>query len=172
MKKNKQWLVEFKENSIFRVEESMRMIRLSLEQLDDQDIWKRPNTSSNSVGNLMLHLCGNISQYAISSLGNNPDVRVRDKEFNADGGYDKADLIYRLDQVVNKAKEIISSTTEEEYLRSREVQGFTMSGIGVVIHVVEHLSYHTGQIAFWTKLIKDRDLGFYQDIDLNIKNEE
>ena len=172
MKKNNQWLVEFKENSIFRMEESMRMIRLSLEQLDEQDIWKRPNTSSNSVGNLMLHLYGNISQYAISSLGNNPDVRVRDKEFNADGGYDKADLINRLDQVVNKAKEIISSTVEEEYLRSREVQGFTMSGIGVVIHVVEHLSYHTGQIAFWTKLIKDRDLGFYQDIDLNIKNEE
>ena len=172
MKKNNQWLVEFKENSIFRMEESMRMIRLSLEQLDEQDIWKRPNTSSNSVGNLMLHLYGNISQYAISSLGNNPDVRVRDKEFNADGGYDKADLINRLDQVVNKAKEIISSTVEEEYLRSREVQGFTMSGIGVVIHVVEHLSYHTGQIAFWTKLIKDLDLGFYQDIDLNIKNEE
>ena len=172
MNKNKQWLVEFKENSIFRMEESMRMIRLTLEQLDDKDIWKRPNTSSNSVGNLMLHLCGNISQYAISSLGNNPDVRVRDKEFNADGGYDKADLIYRLDEVVNKAKEIISSTAKEEYLRSREVQGFTMSGIGVVIHVVEHLSYHTGQIAFWTKLIKDRDLGFYQDIDLNIKNED
>ncbi len=172
MKKNKQWLVEFKESSIFRMEESMRMIRLSLEQLDEQDIWKRPNTSSNSVGNLMLHLCGNISQYAISSLGNNPDVRVRDKEFNADGGYDKANLIYRLDQVVNKAKEIISATAEEEYLRSREVQGFTMSGIGVVIHVVEHLSYHTGQIAFWTKLLKERDLGFYRDIDLNIKNEE
>ena len=57
-------------------------------------------------------------------------------------------------------------------MRSREVQGFTMSGIGVVIHVVEHLSYHTGQITYWTKLLKDRDLGFYQDIDLNIKNEE
>ena len=172
MKRNRQWLEEFKQNSIFRMEESMRMILLSLEKLDEQDIWKRPNTSSNSVGNLLLHLCGNIAQYAISSLGNNPDVRVRDKEFIADGGHDKSELVNRLDRVVNEAKEIISSTGEEEYLRSREVQGFTMSGIGVVIHVVEHLSYHTGQIAYWTKLLKDRDLGFYQDIDLNIKNEE
>jgi uncharacterized damage-inducible protein DinB len=45
-----------------------------------------------------------------------------------------------------------------------------MSGTGIIVHVVEHLSYHTGQIAFWTKLLKDKDLGFYEGRDLNIKN--
>ena len=56
-------------------------------------------------------------------------------------------------------------------IRVRDVQGFNLSGIGIVMHVVEHLSYHTGQIAFWIKLLKDKDLGFYDGIDLNIKND-
>ena len=57
-------------------------------------------------------------------------------------------------------------------MRKREVQGFTFSGIGVAIHVTEHLSYHTGQIAFLTKQIKNIDLGFYDGMDLKIKNKK
>ena len=53
----------------------------------------------------------------------------------------------------------------------RSVQGFNFSGIGILVHVVEHLSYHTGQIAFYTKQLKNEQLGFYGDIDLNVKNE-
>jgi len=51
------------------------------------------------------------------------------------------------------------------------VQGYYHSGIGIIIHVTEHYSYHTGQIIFWVKLLKNKDLGFYAGIDLNVKNE-
>jgi len=54
----------------------------------------------------------------------------------------------------------------------RSVQGFSFSGVGVIIHAVEHYSYHTGQIAFWVKQLKEKDLGFYNGTDLNIKNND
>ena len=164
------WESDFKFNAAYRMDESMRMISKSLDLADDQDIWNKPNPSSNSVGNLMLHLCGNITQYVISSLGHNEDMRDRDLEFSTEGGLTKKELIAKLEHVITQAKEVISGTSQEELIRIRDVQGFSLSGIGIVLHVVEHLSYHTGQIAYWIKLLKNKDLGFYEGVDLNIKN--
>ncbi len=164
------WKKDFIENTSFRMHESLRMIKSSLARLSEEEIWKKPNPSSNSVGNLILHLCGNITQYAISSLGNKSDQRRRDEEFSVSGGITKDELIGRLEEVLQESIYIIAEASESELLRIREVQGFKMSGLGAILYVVEHLSYHTGQIAFWTKLLKDEDLGFYDGIDLNIKN--
>lgn len=158
---------EFKTQSIFRMEESTtRMVRC-LNELEEVEIWMWPNAASNSVGNLVLHLCGNIGQYIISSLGGNPDTRNRDAEFSAKSGFNRTELISKLKATVTEAIDIINHTDEENLLRIRSVQGFNLSGIGIIIHVTEHCSYHTGQIAFWTKLLKDKDLGFYAGIDLN-----
>ena len=168
---SKSWDQEFRMNAKYRMSESMRMISRSLDFTDESDIWKKPNPSSNSIGNLILHLCGNITQYIISSLGSSPDVRERDLEFSTNEGFTKKELLDRLDRVIEHAKEVITQASESELLQIREVQGFKLSGIGVVIHVVEHLSYHTGQIAYWIKLLKDSDLGFYDGLDLNITNE-
>jgi len=77
----------------------------------------------------------------------------------------------KLTDTLDEAKSIIQTISAEELLRKRKVQGYTHSGIGIVIHVTEHYSYHTGQIIFWTKLLKDKDLGFYASVDLNVKNE-
>lgn len=164
------WKEDFIDNASFRIDESLRMIKSSVVRLSEEEVWKKPNTSSNSTGNLILHLCGNITQYIISSLGGKPDQRRRDEEFAVSGGISKGELISRLEDVLEESKQIIAESSEHELLRIREVQGFEMSGLGVILHVVEHLSYHTGQIAFWIKQLKDEDLGFYDGIDLNIKN--
>lgn len=161
---------ELVRQAIFRMDESSRMIKIALGTISDEEIWKRPNESSNSIGNLILHLCGNISQYAISSLGEKKDKRERDKEFSTRGEQGKSELLNKLLHTVKAAKETMKSATIEQLLRQREVQGFQMSGIGVVMHVVEHYSYHTGQIAFWTKQLKNKDLGFYDGLDLNLTN--
>ncbi len=164
---------EFIEQIIYRMSESTRMIGLSFDQLSEDDIWKRPNDNTNSIGNLVLHLCGNITQYAIASLTGMEDKRQRDQEFSSENEFTKKQLFEKLKSIVNKAKEVIRDSTVEELLKKREVQGFTFSGIGIAIHVTEHYSYHTGQIAFWTKQLKDKkDLGFYDGVDLNIKNKE
>lgn len=163
---------EFKEQISYRLDESLRMITISFDQLSEDDIWKRFNQSSNSIGNLMLHLCGNITQYAIASLSGLEDERDRDAEFEAKEGFLKEELLLKLNETLEQVKTILFDCTISELMRKREVQGFTFSGIGIMIHVTEHLSYHTGQIAFWTKQLKNKDLGFYDGMDLNIKNKE
>jgi len=146
---------------------------LSFEKLSEEDIWKRPNENSNRIGNLILHLCGNIKQYVISSLGMADDKRNRDEEFSVKNGVTKSELLKLIKETVEKAKDTLRKIAVSELLRKREVQGFTFSGIGIAIHVTEHYSYHTGQIAFWTKQLKNKQsLGFYDGIDLNIKNKE
>jgi uncharacterized damage-inducible protein DinB len=162
---------EFIDQSIHRIDENTKRLRACLDELDESEMWKRPNENSNSIGNLILHLCGNIRQYAISSLGNIPDVRERDKEFSADGGYLKHELLERLISTIDQAKDTMRTVSAAELLRKRRVQGYTYSGIGIIVHITEHYSYHTGQIIFWTKLLKNKDLGFYSGVDLNAKND-
>jgi len=163
---------DFIQNALYRLDENNRMNRKCFDELSDSDMWKRPNSASNSVGNLVLHLCGNITQYAISSLSGGVDHRRRDAEFAVREGTGKAALLEQLLDTVERAKTIIQGMDAENLLRIRSVQGFRFSGAGIILHVVEHYSYHTGQIAFWTKMLKDKDLGFYAGFDLNLKNEE
>ncbi|MHA7057164.1 DinB family protein [Aquimarina sp. M1] len=169
---NEEIAQEVKEQIVYRLNESLRMITISFNHLTEDDIWKRFNQSSNSIGNLMLHLCGNITQYAIASLGGLEDKRDRDVEFEAQKGFAKAELLLKLTNTIKEAETVLLNCSFTELMRKREVQGFTFSGIGIAIHVTEHLSYHTGQIAFWTKQLKNKDLGFYEGIDLNTKNKE
>lgn len=163
---------EFINACIANFEENTKKLTTCLNELEESDIWVRPNENSNSVGNLILHLCGNIRQYVISSLGHYQDVRERDKEFSADGDYSKSELINKLTETIKEAVNIIGNITNEELLRKRNVQGYSHSGVAIIIHVTEHYSYHTGQIIFWTKLLKNKDLGFYRGINLNLRNEE
>lgn len=163
---------EFVQNSLYRIDENTRMNSISLAQLSEEDVWKRPNESLNSIGNLILHICGNITQYVIASLGEQEDVRERDMEFSTQAGYTKKELLQKLTETMDQAKRVINDTKVEQLVRKREVQGFYFSGIGVVLHAVEHYSYHTGQIAFWVKQVKNMDLGFYDGQNLNAKNSE
>jgi len=163
---------EFVENALYRLDQSTRMIGIAFMQIEEQDIWKRPNEASNSIGNQILHLCGNMTQYVISSFGETKDIRERDIEFDTLSGLNKAELLKKLIDTVNRAKEVIVNATTEQWTKKRAVQGFYFSGIGVVLHAVEHYSYHTGQIAFWVKQLKNRELGFYEGTDLNIKNKD
>ena len=171
MDKESQLIEELVKNALYRMDESTRMIKKSLSDISDEEVWQKPNSSLNSIANLMLHLCGNISQYIISSLGENEDKRNRDAEFSATGGLTKAELLKKLEDVVDTAKRVIFDATPNQLVRMRSVQGFTFSGVGIILHVVEHYSYHTGQIAFWVKQLKNTDLGFYDGVDLNVKNE-
>jgi len=156
--------------TIFRLNENTPRIEKCLGMLSEEEVWQKPNHNSNAIGNLILHLCGNITQYIISSLGEKEDLRNRDYEFEAQGGLSKSALIKKLNHVVQKASGIISNLDHKKLLHVFSVQGFELTGIGIIIHVVEHYSYHTGQISLYTKLLKNTDLGYYAGHDLNAKN--
>lgn len=165
------WVSEFLENSIYRLDESTRMIKISLDSVSESDIWKKPNESSNSIGNQIAHICGNMTQYIIASLGEQEDYRNRDEEFSMTGGFTKIQLIHKLEDTVKKARLVLNECNKKQLIKKHIVQGYNLSGIGIVMHAVEHYSYHTGQIAFWTKLMTNKDLGFFDGRDLNTKNQ-
>ena len=142
---------------------NLERIGRCLDELTEAQVWERPNTSSNSVGNQVLHLCGNITQWILTGLGSAPDFRHRDEEFAATGGLNKDQLLARLTGVIFESIAVIDGVEEEDVIRIRPVQAYQHDGIFILTHVVEHLSYHTGQIVFWTKALKDIDLNLYAD---------
>ena len=160
------WAEEFKTQSAFRLQENVPRIEKCFSELKHEEIWYSPNQQSNSIGHLILHLCGNITQYIHSSLGGEKDSRERDLEFSSKEKISAESLLEKLIGVANKAELIILKCSEKDLLKERKVQAFNLTGIGVIIHVVEHFSYHTGQIAYYTKELKNKDLEFYSGIDL------
>lgn len=147
-------------------------IRRALDLLPESDLWWRPNAGSNSAGNLLLHLAGNVRQWVVHGIGGAPDVRDRSAEFAAGGspgdeGPDRLDLsgvLAVLDAALADADEVLAGLDPAALLEPRTIQGLNVTVMGAVYHVVEHFAMHTGQILWLVKLRTGRDLGFY-DVD-------
>lgn len=142
-----------------------RIVRC-VEELPENKIWHRPNNNSLSVGNQILHLEGNIRQWAVHGLGGRPDVRKRDDEFAAEGGISAAELLARFSEVIEDAKLVITDLTEEDLRKEYQVQAYKEDGVYVLMHVIEHMSYHTGQVVFYTKAVLNKDMEFYGGLEL------
>jgi uncharacterized damage-inducible protein DinB len=150
--------------------DSMPRIRKCLAHLSEEEIWHRPNAEVVSVGNLVLHLCGNVRQNIVCGLGGAPDDRVRDDEFSETGPIPAAELLARLDRVMADVDLALDGLDPASLLEIRRVQGFEESAVSILVHVVEHFSYHVGQITYFVKSRKAIDLGYYAGFDLNAKN--
>lgn len=148
------------EESLFRVEKCLTM-------LSEKEVWTSFNESTNSTGVLILHLEGNIRQYVLSGIGKIKDERQREKEFAPEREEDKKTLYNRLKQTVFASNEIVQSLELSELPKPLKVQGFGENVLSVIIHVIEHFSYHVGQITFMTKMIKNEQTGYYDGMDLN-----
>ncbi|HEX8068334.1 MAG TPA: DinB family protein [Pyrinomonadaceae bacterium] len=140
-------------------------IERCLAVLPETDLWWRANAESNSVGQLLRHLAGNVRQWLVSGVGGAPDVRQRDAEFAAPGADDQpaaAELLAHLRAALAEADDVLARLAPDTLLERRTIQG--RAGVTVleaVFHVVEHFSMHTGQIILLTKLRTGRDLAFY-----------
>lgn len=141
-------------------EQYLPPLLVCLATLSDTEIWWRPNASSNSVGNLVLHLSGNIRQWIISGLGGTPDTRDRDSEFSERGPIPRGKLAGQLRETVLEACGVLKGLSGDSLTRSYVIQGFHVTGHYAVFQVVEHFAYHAGQIIYVTKLKHGKDLGF------------
>jgi uncharacterized damage-inducible protein DinB len=141
----------------------LEKIRHCVECLDEAQVWWRANSRSNSIGNLMLHLCGNLSQWVLEGLGGRPYVRQRSLEFSAEGTATRAELLARLSEVVSACRGIAAGLGEAQLAAPLTIQKYSTDGLGALLHIWEHMSYHTGQIVLLTKqLIGDRtEIDFY-----------
>ncbi|HKO06039.1 MAG TPA: DUF1572 family protein [Candidatus Acidoferrales bacterium] len=139
---------------------NLRRIADCLRLLTEEEIWWRPNAASNSAGNLVLHLSGNVRQWIISGLGGAPDVRIRDREFSERGPLGRRLLLARLRKTVREACRVLRRLSPEALAREYKIQGFRVTGCGAISDVVAHFSHHTGQIIYVTKLKRGRGLRF------------
>lgn len=133
-----------------------------LEKLSEEDVWWRPNPASNSVGNLILHLCGNARQWIVASIEGHHDIRIRSAEFAADGEFEKAMLSALLTTTLRDVDSVLASLDLGALKEMRRVQGFDMTVMQSIYHVVEHFAGHTGQITYITKMRTEADLEFYR----------
>jgi len=138
-------------------------IRLCLEALTDADLWWRPNEQSNSIGNLLLHLAGNVRQWIVSGVGGAPDTRDRQSEFDERGPLPREEVLRRFDAAVTEADAVLRDLDPAVLVESRAIQGRDTNVLKTIYHVVEHFGMHTGQIAYITKLRTGTDLAFYRD---------
>lgn len=152
---------QFLDHSVAKLRQYTGRIETCLGMLNEEQVWARGGENENAVGNLVLHLSGNVRQWIVSGVGNRPDVRERDREFAARGGVSIADLIERLRATVEEAAGTIEAVTAERLAENLVIQNYGVSVMEAIYHVVEHFSMHTGQILFATKLLTGTDLGFY-----------
>ncbi len=145
----------------FLIEDYLPKIERCLDQLDDENVWWRGNDESNSIGNLLMHLSGNVRQWIVSGVGGAADSRERQLEFDARSGPGRAELLAMLKDSLQNASSVLSNLKSSALLEQRTIQGSEVTVLEAIFHVVEHFSMHTGQIILQTKLLTKKDLRFY-----------
>jgi len=140
--------------------EYLAKIEAALAPLADEQLWWRPAQGANAIGNLLLHLRGNLSQWVLEGLGGRPYARQRGAEFAARAGAPKSELVAALAATVAACREVAAALPPAELARVRPVQGYEVDGARALFHAVEHMSYHTGQIVLLAKAL-GAELDFY-----------
>jgi uncharacterized damage-inducible protein DinB len=133
-----------------------------LDGLNEEQIWWRPHERSNSIGNLLLHLNGNVRQWILHGIGGVPFERHRDAEFEERGPVPATELRHRLDETLQDVDALLGRLTEADLLRKHDIQAYRgVSGMSAIYHVVEHFAMHYGQMLYISKMLSGQDLGFY-----------
>lgn len=144
-----------------RLTDSMHNIQRCLALLSSEQVWHRPNDVSNSIGNLILHLAGNVRQWILSGIAGQPDTRARPREFAQRDPLPPDEILAGLERTLHEALEVIVGLDAGRLQSRTTIQGYDVTVLSAVFHVVEHFSLHTGQIVYATKLLTGLDLSLY-----------
>lgn len=158
--------IEYSRRRLLR--EYLQKIERCLKVLSDDDIWWRAHAcvpsrheTNNSIGNLILHLSGNVRQWIVSGLGGEADARNRPAEFAEREKIPKEKLLFMLRTTLEDADRVLAAFDSGRLLEVRHIQKYDVTCLDALSHVVEHFAQHLGQIIYITKLRKERDLKFY-----------
>src|SRR4051794_10802320 len=152
----------FLSHSVSKLEQMTGYIEICLSHLTQEQVWHREHAPENAIGNLVLHLIGNVRQWIGHSVGGHADTRNRPAEFAAGQEYPPEQLARAIREAVDDAIRILDSLTEERLAAQAQTQDGERSGLEIVYQVVGHFQQHTGQILFATKRLTGTDLGFYK----------
>lgn len=138
-------------------------IRHCVSALPTSAVWARPNQESNSVGNLLCHLTGNVTEWVLGGVGGRAITRHRSFEFTQRDGAEASTLLDNLEAVLREADSVLAGLTEKDLERTLRIQDRDTTVLAAVYHVVEHFAMHTGQIVFLTKMYAPNKIHFYED---------
>ena len=154
--------VDFLAFSAARMQACQKTIATCVDKLTEDQIWQRGAAHENSVGNLLLHLQGNIRQWILHGIDGQPDVRQRDDEFSLTPAISSADALAQLTATISEARDVITALPHS---RLKEVIDPQPNGtwrhapiLDAIYKVVTHLDHHTGQIILLTKQLAATDL--------------
>ena len=156
---------EFLRISTEKLRRSGSRIEDCVRRLNYDQIWTRNADNVNSVGNLVLHLCGNVRQWIGFGIGDLADQRDRNSEFAARGGLEPAELIERARKTVSEAIDIIGKFDGARLMEKVTIQNYEVTKMEAIYQVVEHFAQHTGQIIFVTKMLTGEDLGYFKHLN-------
>jgi hypothetical protein len=152
---------EFLNYSADKLRQFVDRIDSCVEKLNQEQVWARTSPNQNAVGNLLLHLNGNVRQWIMHGVAGQPDVRDRRSEFATQGAPGTHQLLASLRTTVEEAAAVFHGLPAERLLHKVKVQGYDATVLTAIYHVVEHFAGHTFQIIYATKLFTGEDLGFY-----------
>lgn len=142
----------FLEESCYLLDQSLVKIHHCLRQMSDEQIWWRPQESLNSVGNLILHMGGNLRQWSVVGIGGLPDDRDRPSEFLASRRLPRQELVAGLDGAVAQAQQLFRPLSADQLLQQRRIQEFDVTVLRAICHTVSHFVGHSHQIIYLTRL--------------------
>ena len=134
------------------LESALNRIKHCLGQLNDEQVWRRSQPFLNSIGNLILHLCGNVRQWIVAGVGCAADVRNRPAEFAQRGSIPNEELMRRLEAVIEEAKHILAGVDARQLAEKRRIQGFDVTGVAAIFDSVPHFRGHSQEIVHMTRL--------------------
>ena len=151
----------FLDFSVRKLEELCGRIHVCLGKIPADKVWLRGGENQNAIGNLVLHLSGNVRQWILHGVFGEPDVRDRNSEFDARGGQGAEELSQLLRSTVDAACARIRTMPQEKLADRILPQGYDVTKLEAIYHVVEHFAGHAYQIILLTKMFTGEDLGFY-----------
>ena len=155
---------EFLEYSAEKLELYLDRIETCVDKLAPEQIWARQSENENAIGNLILHLEGNIRQWILGGVDGQPDLRDRNAEFDARGGASPDELKARLHATVKEAAAIVRAVPAERLTDRIRPQGYDASVLEAIYQVVQHLAGHAFQVMLLTKLYTSEDLAFFANL--------
>ncbi len=147
--------------SVLKLRQDARQIARCVALLDERELWSRANEHCNSVANLLLHLDGNVRQWIVGGVAGRAVTRRRQAEFDARGGATADSLLQALGATIDETISVIEALSAADLAEPRRIQDYEVTVLQAVYHVVEHFSWHAGQIVHMTKALRDVDLSLY-----------
>ena len=130
-------------------------IRACLDELNEEQIWWRPNESSNSIGNLVLHLSGSLTHFIARGIGGIDYERNRPAEFNDRRNLPKEELLAIFNKMIEQVSQTLDAFDTSRFLETTDEPSYNPTVFNTIFNVAIHLATHTGQIVFVTKMLKE-----------------